>query len=86
MQLFRFIITIPKNILLFLIWVYQRTLSPDHGPMKVKFPYGYCKFTPSCSEYGYQVIKKYGVIRGLPRAAWRIIRCNPWSKGGIDKP
>lgn len=86
MRLFRFIITIPKIILLFLIRVYQRTLSPDHGPMKAKFPYGYCKFHPTCSEYGYQAIEKYGVIRGVPRVAWRIMRCNPWSKGGIDLP
>ncbi|HRH23811.1 MAG TPA: membrane protein insertion efficiency factor YidD [Candidatus Magasanikbacteria bacterium] len=86
MRLLRFIITIPKKILLLLIWVYQHTVSPDHGPMKSQFPGGYCKFTPSCSEYGYQAIQKYGVIRGLPRVVWRILRCNPWSKGGIDKP
>ncbi len=86
MRLIRFIISIPKRILLLLIRLYQRTLSPDHGPMKAKFPYGYCKFSPSCSEYGYQAIEKYGVIRGLPRVIWRVIRCNPWSKGGIDRP
>ncbi len=86
MRLLRFIVSIPKYILLFLIRVYQRTLSPDHGPLKAKFPYGYCKFHPTCSEYGYQAIKKYGVIRGVPLTIWRIIRCNPWSKGGEDIP
>jgi len=86
MRFLRFIINIPKNFLLFLIRVYQHTLSPDHGPMKAKFPYGYCKYTPTCSEYGYQAIKKYGVIRGIPKTVWRIMRCNPWSKGGVDIP
>ena len=86
MRLLRFIISIPKVVLLLLIRLYQNTVSPDHGPMKAQFPGGYCKFSPSCSEYGYQTIDKYGVIRGVPRVAWRILRCNPWSKGGVDKP
>ena len=77
---------IPKKIVLFLIRVYQKTLSPDHGPLKEKFPHGYCRFYPTCSEYGYQVVEKYGVIRGVPKMVWRIMRCNPWSKGGVDMP
>ncbi|MEZ4086811.1 MAG: membrane protein insertion efficiency factor YidD [Candidatus Gracilibacteria bacterium] len=48
------------------------------------FPHGYRKFSPSCSEYGYQSIQKYGIFRGVPKTIWRILRCNPWSKGGDD--
>jgi len=80
------LVHIPKQIVLFLIRVYQHTLSPDHGPFKARFPYGYCKYYPTCSEYGYQAVKKYGVIRGVPKTVWRIMRCNPCSKGGIDHP
>lgn len=43
-----------------------------------------CRFVPSCSDYGYQAIEKYGIIRGGAMAVWRILRCNPFNKGGID--
>lgn len=79
-----FILTLPRKPILWLIKIYQNTISPDHGLFKVMFPDGYCKFHPTCSEYGYQVISKYGLIIGIPKTAWRILRCNPWSKGGMD--
>jgi putative membrane protein insertion efficiency factor len=69
-----------------IIKIYQKTISPDHGLIRGLFPHGYCRFHPTCSEYGYQAIKKYGVVRGLVKAGWRIIRCNPWSAGGEDQP
>ena len=72
--------------ILWLIRAYQKTISPDHGLFKANFPHGYCKFYPTCSEYSYQVIKKKGLIFGLPKAFWRILRCNPWGKGGVDLP
>ncbi|MCC6643636.1 membrane protein insertion efficiency factor YidD [Candidatus Peregrinibacteria bacterium] len=77
---------VPRLPFLFLIKVYQKTFSPDHGLLRFLFPHGYCKFTPSCSQYGYMAVKKYGVIIGSIKAAWRVIRCNPWSSGGIDLP
>ncbi len=83
---FRFVWYIPRRLVLGLIWLYQKTLSPDHGPFKKMWPQGYCPFYPSCSEYGYQVIKKRGVLIGVPLALWRIVRCNPWAKGGVDLP
>ncbi|MFA6215304.1 MAG: membrane protein insertion efficiency factor YidD [Patescibacteria group bacterium] len=67
-----------------LIKIYQKTLSFDHGPLHRLFPNGYCRFHPTCSEYGYQAIEKYGVIKGGILAIWRILRCNPWNKGGFD--
>jgi len=73
-----------RKVALFLIRIYQKTLSPDHGPLKVKFPHGYCRFQPTCSEYTYQAIEKYGIIKGTVMGSWRILRCNPFSKGGDD--
>lgn len=69
-----------------LIWIYQHTLSPDHGPLRALFPEGYCKFTPSCSEYTRQALKKHGLVAGGALGIWRITRCNPCSRGGIDNP
>ena len=69
-----------------LIRLYQKTLSPDHGPLKRLFPEGYCKFAPSCSEYTRLAIEKNGVIVGSLRGAWRVLRCNPCSGGGNDAP
>ncbi len=69
-----------------LIKIYQKTISPDHGLFKSYFPHGYCRFYPTCSEYGHQSIKKYGLLKGLPKTIWRILRCNPWNKGGVDLP
>ncbi|OGL89417.1 hypothetical protein A3H75_03190 [Candidatus Uhrbacteria bacterium RIFCSPLOWO2_02_FULL_51_9] len=73
-----------KWFALWLIRVYQKTVSPDHGWFRARFPYGYCKFYPSCSEYVYQSIEKLGLIKGIFKGSWRILRCNPWSKGGLD--
>jgi putative membrane protein insertion efficiency factor len=76
-----------RDPILWLIRIYQKTISPDHGPIfKRLYPGGYCRFTPTCSEYGYESIKKYGLIRGVPKSVWRIFRCNPWNKGGVDLP
>jgi len=79
------IVSLPRFPLLCLIRLYQKTLSPDHGWFKFLHPQGYCKFYPTCSEYGYQVIKKRGLLVGIPQTLWRILRCNPWSKGGVDE-
>jgi len=72
-----------SKILLKLIRLYQKTLSPDTGWFSVYFPHGYCKFTPNCSEYGYQAIKRYG-LRGVFKSIYRVLRCNPFSNGGKD--
>jgi uncharacterized protein len=74
----------PRNFLVALIRVYQKTLSFDHGLLKGFYPHGFCRFTPTCSEYGTEAITKYGVIKGGLMTSWRILRCNPWNKGGYD--
>jgi putative membrane protein insertion efficiency factor len=43
-----------------------------------------CRYEPSCSHYAEQAVRRHGVIRGLWLAAWRLLRCNPWSRGGYD--
>ena len=55
---------------------YQRFLSPGLPPA--------CRFFPTCSDYGYEAIAKYGIIRGGRLAAWRLLRCNPFGRGGFD--
>ncbi|MET7478258.1 membrane protein insertion efficiency factor YidD [Streptomyces sp. NPDC005648] len=65
-----------KYPLLALIKLYQWTISPLLGPV--------CKYYPSCSHYGYTAIDRHGAIKGTALTAWRILRCNPWSLGGVD--
>lgn len=72
------------KILINIIRFYQKNLSFDHSPLKVYYPHGFCRFTPTCSDYSIQAIKKYGPIKGAIKSAWRIIRCNPFNKGGYD--
>ena len=56
--------------------LYQRVLSPAL-PRR-------CKYHPSCSAYAVEAIRRYGILRGVVLAAWRLLRCNPWSHGGVD--
>jgi uncharacterized protein len=58
------------------IVVYQRVISPGL-PRR-------CRYEPTCSRYAVQAIGEYGILRGLVLAAWRLLRCNPWSRGGYD--
>jgi putative membrane protein insertion efficiency factor len=68
---------IPRMVLLALIRLYQATLSRG-------LPANTCRFYPSCSHYGYQAIYKHGAIKGSFMATWRIVRCNPFNRGGYD--
>ena len=65
-----------KRFFIKLIEFYQKHISPELGHN--------CKYEPSCSEYTKQAIEKYGVVRGILKGAYRILRCNPFSKGGYD--
>jgi len=73
-----------KYIVLGLIKIYQKTFSPDHGVIRKIIPVKVCRFTPTCSQYGYQSIKKYGILRGGWNVFKRVLRCNPFNKGGHD--
>lgn len=74
----------PRHLYGAAVLVYQRTLSPDHGWNKIFFPAGYCRFTPSCSEYSRHAVYTHGLIGGLLLTAARLVRCAPWSAGGAD--
>jgi uncharacterized protein len=65
-----------RSPLIALIRLYQKVLSPLLGPR--------CRYYPSCSEYAVQAIRRYGILRGLVLAVWRLMRCNPFSHGGVD--
>jgi uncharacterized protein len=58
------------------IRLYQRLISPLL-PAR-------CKYHPSCSEYAVTAVRRYGILRGSVLAGWRLLRCNPWSHGGVD--
>ena len=68
-----------KKVLMFLINLYQKYISPVFTHLG-----SHCKYYPTCSEYTKQAIKKYGVFKGILLGFWRILRCNPFSKGGYD--
>lgn len=72
------------DFIVFLIKLYQKTLSFDHGPLRFFYPHGFCRFYPTCSEYSVHAVQKYGPIKGVLIATWRILRCNPFNKGGND--
>lgn len=74
------------RLTLALIWIYQKTISFDHGFMRRFTVAGTCKFYPTCSEYAKGALLKYGILKGTLRTVGRLGRCNPWSKGGIDEP
>lgn len=65
-----------RLILVKLIKIYQKFISPMFPPS--------CRFYPTCSEYAVQAITKYGAMKGGVKAVWRILRCNPFNKGGFD--
>ena len=65
-----------KKFFIFIIKFYRKYISPMKSTK--------CPYIPSCSEYGMEAIEKYGALKGGTLALWRIIRCNPFSKGGYD--
>ncbi|MCR5056971.1 MAG: membrane protein insertion efficiency factor YidD [Clostridia bacterium] len=75
-KLFSWVSNIFKSILLGIIRFYRRFISPLKKPC--------CRFYPSCSQYATDAIKKHGAVKGSGMAVWRIMRCNPFGKGGYD--
>lgn len=66
----------PRALVVLILRFYQRWLSPAFGQR--------CRYYPSCSEYAVQAVQRFGILRGLVLAGWRLLRCNPWSRGGFD--
>lgn len=71
-----------RTLVIGLISVYQKTLSPDHGPLRAFG--GTCRFTPTCSDYTKQAVKRFGVVKGLVLGVKRVSRCHPLNPGGVD--
>jgi putative membrane protein insertion efficiency factor len=69
-------VTAARRVVSAPIVAYQRLISPAL-PRR-------CKYEPTCSAYAVQAIERYGILRGLVLACWRLLRCNPWSHGGYD--
>jgi putative membrane protein insertion efficiency factor len=65
-----------RKVFVVIIKGYQKFISPLFPPS--------CRFYPTCSEYAVQSFEKYGVFKGFIKSAWRILRCNPFNKGGFD--
>lgn len=65
-----------KHLLIRLITIYRKNISPRKPPC--------CKYIPTCSEYGLTAIERFGAFKGSLLTIWRILRCNPFSKGGYD--
>lgn len=73
-----------RYIILSLIRLYQKTLSPDHGAMRHLLRRGVCIYRPTCSEYAYQAIECLGVVKGIWLGVKRLARCHPWQKPNYD--
>jgi uncharacterized protein len=65
-----------KYLAMALVYVYRWTVSPLLGDR--------CKYYPSCSQYALDALREYGFLKGSVLAGWRLLRCNPWSHGGVD--
>ena len=72
------VVGLPSWLLIATVRLYQTLLSPLLGRN--------CRFTPSCSNYFIQAVRKYGALSGAARGIWRIVRCNPYNPGGFDPP
>ena len=68
--------SLPKTVTLYLLRAYKWVLSPLLPPS--------CRYVPTCSEYAMEAVDRFGVIRGGLMAAWRVLRCHPFVKGGYD--
>lgn len=65
-----------KKVAIWLIGFYRKHISPFKAPC--------CKYVPTCSEYALEAYEKYGFFKGTRLTVWRLLRCNPFSKGGYD--
>lgn len=75
-NIIHYIILFPRKLEIFVIDLYKRYISPSLG--------SHCKYYPTCSVYVREAVDKYGIIEGNILGIYRIIRCNPFSQGGVD--
>ncbi len=67
-----------KKLVIDLLRFWQVFISPLYPPS--------CKYYPTCSTYAIMAVERHGVVKGMLKALWRVLRCNPFSKGGVDYP
>lgn len=67
---------LPSTLLAWLVMAYRAVISPIYGPV--------CRYFPSCSAYGLEAVHVHGAVKGSLYAAYRVGRCHPWSRGGVD--
>lgn len=72
-----FILLVPRNLGVLLLRAYRAVISPLYGDV--------CRYYPSCSAYGLGSVQQRGLVVGSALTAWRIVRCNPWTAGGLDE-
>ncbi len=80
LSIFQRLWTAPRRAAIGIIRLYQQTLSPDHGPLKSLWTYGYCRHSPTCSMYATEVIARCGLIIGSLLSFRRLLTCHPWRK------
>lgn len=71
-----FVLLLPRNACVVILRAYRTVISPLYGDV--------CRYYPSCSRYALEAIQQHGVIKGVGLGVWRIVRCHPWAKGGVD--
>ena len=76
MRALTFLWLLPRNLCVLILRAYRAVISPLYGDV--------CRYYPSCSAYTLGAIQQHGVIKGIGLGAWRIARCHPWAKGGVD--
>jgi len=72
-----FVWLLPRNLVIGFVLLYRKLISPLYGEV--------CRYYPSCSSYGLQQFQQRGVVLGAILTTWRILRCNPFSRGGVDE-
>ena len=76
MRVLTFLWLLPRNVCVLILRGYRAVISPLYGDV--------CRYYPSCSAYALGAIQQHGVIKGVALGTWRIARCHPWAKGGVD--
>jgi putative membrane protein insertion efficiency factor len=72
------LLLLPRNVEIAVLRLYRAVVSPLYGEV--------CRYHPSCSRYAMEAVQQSGAVVGTALAAWRVLRCNPWSRGGVDDP
>ena len=76
MNVLLFLWLLPRNLCVLVLRAYRAVISPLYGQV--------CRYYPSCSAYALVAIQQHGVVKGVALGIWRIARCHPWAKGGVD--